>query len=148
VRGREPQPKRRATYTRPHGVRNLMAPYDPAEDKMYDHVKKTKTRTKFLEFCRYLRTLYPADVRIAIVCDNFSPHLTTKRCRRVADWAEASNVEIAYTPDQQFLAEQDRGPVHEMGWDGHISPSGYALGPNGKIVPRIITQKFSYPMCG
>src|SRR5260370_34706479 len=36
----------------------------------------------------------------------------------------------------------------EMGWDGHISPSGYALGPNGKIVPRIITQKFSYPVCG
>ena len=95
---REPRPKRRATYTRPHGVRHLMAAYDLAKDKMYGHVKKTKTRTKFLEFCRYLRTLYPADVRIAIVCDNFSPHLTTKRCRRVADWAEANNVEIAYTP--------------------------------------------------
>nr|WP_127355761.1 IS630 family transposase [Actinacidiphila soli] len=95
---REPRPKRRATYTRPHGVRHLMAAYDLAKDKMYGHVKKTKTRSKFLEFCRYLRTLYPADVRIAIVCDNFSPHLTTKRCRRVADWAEANNVEIAYTP--------------------------------------------------
>ncbi|GAA2037543.1 hypothetical protein GCM10009839_43520 [Catenulispora yoronensis] len=33
-----------------------------------------------------------------MVCDNFSPHLTTKRCRRVAGWAQASNVEIAYTP--------------------------------------------------
>ena len=95
---REPRPKRRATYTRPHGVRHLMAAYDLAKDKMYGHVKKTKTRTKFLEFCRYLRTLYPVDVRIAIICDNFSPHLTTKRCRRVADWAEANNVEIAYTP--------------------------------------------------
>jgi transposase len=37
-------------------------------------------------------------VRIAIICDNFAPYLTTKRCRRVADWAEANNVEIAYTP--------------------------------------------------
>ncbi|ELB92685.1 transposase [Rhodococcus wratislaviensis IFP 2016] len=37
-------------------------------------------------------------MRLAIVCDNFSPHLTTKRCRRVANWAEANNVEIAYTP--------------------------------------------------
>jgi transposase len=37
-------------------------------------------------------------VRIAIVCDNYSPHLTTKRCRRVADWPEANNAEIAYTP--------------------------------------------------
>ena len=36
----------------------------------------------------------------------------------------------------------------EMGWDGHIAPSGYALGPNGRIVPRIITEKFSYPVCG
>jgi hypothetical protein len=37
-------------------------------------------------------------VRIAIVCDNYSPHLTTKRCRRVGTWAAANNVEIAYTP--------------------------------------------------
>nr|WP_234345212.1 hypothetical protein [Streptomyces peucetius] len=32
------------------------------------------------------------------MCDNYSPHLTTKRCRRAVDWAEANNVEIAYTP--------------------------------------------------
>ncbi|GFE13204.1 hypothetical protein Sgleb_12510 [Streptomyces glebosus] len=57
-----------------------------------------KMRTQFLEFCRYLRSLYPATVRIAIVCDNFSPHLTTKRCQRVGTWAAADNVEIAYAP--------------------------------------------------
>jgi transposase len=95
---REPRPRRRATYTRPHGVRHLFAAYDLGKDKLYGHIKKTKNRSKFLEFCRYLRSLYPATVRIAIVCDNYSPHLTTKRCRRVADWAEANNVEIAYTP--------------------------------------------------
>ncbi|GGU94015.1 hypothetical protein GCM10010211_71350 [Streptomyces albospinus] len=27
-----------------------------------------------------------------------SPHLTTKRCQRVAKWAAANNAEIAYTP--------------------------------------------------
>ncbi|MEV1039932.1 IS630 family transposase [Streptomyces sp. NPDC050204] len=95
---REPRPRRRATYTRPHGVRHLFAAYDLGKDQLYGHIKKTKTRSKFLEFCRYLRTLHPADTRIAIVCDNYSPHLTTKRCRRVADWAGANNVEIAYTP--------------------------------------------------
>ena len=26
------------------------------------------------------------------------PHLTTKRCQRVGDWAAADNVEIDYTP--------------------------------------------------
>jgi len=95
---REPRPRRRATYTRPHGVRHLFAAYDLSTDKLYGHIKKTKNRTKFLEFCRYLRTLYPPTVRLGIVCDNYAPHLSTRRCRRVADWAEANNVEIAYTP--------------------------------------------------
>jgi len=95
---RQPRRRRRATYTRPHGVRHLFAAYDLGRDRLYGHVKTTKNRTTFLEFCRYMRTLYPAEVRIAIVCDNFSPHLTTRKCRRVAEWAEANNVEIAYTP--------------------------------------------------
>ncbi|MDX3868075.1 IS630 family transposase, partial [Streptomyces europaeiscabiei] len=95
---RAPRPRRRATYTRPHGVRHLFAAYDLAKDQLYGHVKKSKNRSKFLEFCRYLRSLHPMDVRIAIVCDNYSPHLTTKRCQRVATWAAANNVEIAYTP--------------------------------------------------
>lgn len=95
---REPRRRRRATYTRPHGVRHLFAAYDLGKDRLYGHVKTTKNRTTFLEFCRYLRSLYPAEVRMAIVCDNFAPHLTTRRCRRVAEWAEANNVEIAYTP--------------------------------------------------
>ena len=88
-----------ATYDRNDGVRHLFAAYDLGRDRLFGHVKPHKKRTQFLEFCRYLRTLYPTDVRMAIVCDNFSPHLTTKRCRRVADRAEADNVEIiAYTP--------------------------------------------------
>nr|WP_241258953.1 transposase [Rhodococcus aetherivorans] len=95
---REPRRRRRATYTRPHGVRHLFAAYDLGRDRLYGHVKSTKNRTMFLEFCRYLRSLYPAEVRMAIVCDNFAPHLTTRRCRRVAEWAEANNVEFAYTP--------------------------------------------------
>ncbi len=90
--------RRRATFTRKHGVRHLLAAYDLNQDKMYGHIKTTKDRTKFLEFCRYLRTLYPADVRIAIVMDNFSPHLSTKVDTRVGDWANANNVELAYVP--------------------------------------------------
>ena len=71
--GRAPRRRLRATYTRTAGVRHLFAAYDLAEDKMYGHIKPRKTRTRFLEFCRYLRTLYPPDARIAIICDNFSP---------------------------------------------------------------------------
>jgi transposase len=56
------------------------------------------SRARFLEFCRYLRSLYPKSVRIAIGCDNFSPHLSTAKDARVGDWATVNNVEIAYTP--------------------------------------------------
>ncbi|MFF9851222.1 transposase [Streptomyces litmocidini] len=95
---REPRRRRHATYTRPHGVRHLLAAYDLGKDQLYGHIKKTKNPSKFLEFCRYLRSLHPAGTRIAIICDNYSPHLTIKRCQRVGTWAEANNVEIAYTP--------------------------------------------------
>jgi transposase len=90
--------RRRANYRRTKGVRHLLAAYDLGTDKMYGHVKVTKDRTRFLEFCRYLRTLYPPSVRIAIVLDNFSPHLSTRVDSRVGDWAEANNVELAYVP--------------------------------------------------
>ena len=90
--------RRRATYTRTKGVRHLMAAYDLNQDKIYGHIKHKKDRTTFLEFCRYLRSLYPPNVRIAIVLDNFSPHLSTQKDDRVGVWAKANNVELAYVP--------------------------------------------------
>jgi transposase len=96
---RSPRPRRRATYTRPHGVRHLMAGYDLNRDRLYGHIVTRKDRTAFLAFCRYLRSLYPPEVRIGIVLDNFSPHKTTKTDPRVGEWAMANNVELAYTPN-------------------------------------------------
>ena len=96
--GRAPRRRMRATYTRTAGVRHLFAALALSEDKLYGHVKPRRTRTRFLEFCRYLRSLYPPVTRIAIICDNFSPHLATRKDCRVGTWATANNVEIAYTP--------------------------------------------------
>jgi len=90
--------RRRATYTRPHGVRHLMAGYDLSTNKLYGHTVKKKDRTTFLRFVKYLRSLHPPEVRIAIVLDNFSPHKSTKKDQRVGEWAAANNVELAYTP--------------------------------------------------
>jgi transposase len=90
--------RRRATYLRPHGVRHLIAGYDLSTDRLYGHVTVRKGRTEFLAFCRYLRSLHPPSVRIAIVLDNFSPHRSTKKDQRVGDWAAANNVELAYVP--------------------------------------------------
>ena len=84
----------RATYTRPHGVRHLVAAYDLSRDRLYGHIKTRKGRVEFLAFCRYVRSLHPPGVRLAFVLDNFSPHLgETARA-----WAAANNVELAYTP--------------------------------------------------
>ena len=55
--GRAPRPRMRATYRRTEGVRHLLAAYELGEDRMFGHVKPRKTRSRFLEFCRYLRTL-------------------------------------------------------------------------------------------
>ena len=57
--GRAPRPRMRATYTRTAGVRHLFAAYELGEDKLFGHIKPRKTRARFLEFCRYLRSLYP-----------------------------------------------------------------------------------------
>jgi len=97
--GEEPRRRRRrATYNRTQGVRHLFAGLDLSTDKMYGHVKTNKNRTTFLGFCRYLRSLYPPEVRIGIVLDNYSPHLSTKKDQRVGEWAAANNVELAYVP--------------------------------------------------
>jgi transposase len=98
ARDRAPRRRRRATYTRPHGVRHLLAGYDLSTDRLYGHIKEHKGRSEFLTFVRYLRSLHPPQVRIAIVMDNFSPHLSTTKDRRVGEWAAANNVELAYTP--------------------------------------------------
>ena len=92
--GLRPRRRRRATSTRPHGVRHLLAAYDLSRDKLYGHIKPGKRRGEFLVFLRYLRTLYPPGVRLGIVLDNFSPHLSTRADRRVADWAAANNLEV------------------------------------------------------
>jgi transposase len=96
--GPRPRRRRRATSTRPHGVRHLLAAYDLSRDRLYGHIKPRKRRGEFLVFLRYLRTLYPPGVRLGIVLDNFSPHLSTRTDRRIADWAAANNVELAYVP--------------------------------------------------
>jgi transposase len=96
--GSQPRRRRRATFTRPHGVRHLFGAYDLSTDRLYGHIKIKKGRSEFLAFVRYLRSLYPPSVRIAIVLDNFSPHLSTKRDTRVGDWADDNNVELAYVP--------------------------------------------------
>jgi hypothetical protein len=72
----------RATYTRTAGVRPLLAAYELGEDKLYGHIKPCKTRARFLGVLPLPALALPAATTIAIVCDNFSPHLSTRKDRR------------------------------------------------------------------
>jgi transposase len=78
--------RRRATFNRPHGVRHLLAGYDLSTDRLYGHIKTRKGRTEFLAFCRYIRSLHPPEVRIAIVLDNWSPHHHHSAIYRSQTW--------------------------------------------------------------
>ena len=61
--GRAPRRRMRATYTRLAGVRHLFAAYGAGRGQAYVHIKLRKTRARFLEFCRYLCTLYPSSTQ-------------------------------------------------------------------------------------
>jgi len=89
------KPRRiRATYTRPHGVRHLLCSLDVGDDLLTGEVAEHKTRVEFLALCNNVRARYPAEIRLAFVLDNFSPHKGTE----MREWAQANNVELAYTP--------------------------------------------------
>jgi transposase len=89
------KPKRiRATFNRPHGIRHLISAYDVGADRLYGHIKQRKGRAEFLAFCRYIRSLYPREIRLHFVLDNFSAH----KGEKVRQWATDNNVELAFTP--------------------------------------------------
>jgi transposase len=71
--------------------------YELGEDKLYAHQAAQDARAVpgVLPLPAHL---YPPEIRIAIICDNYSPHLTTARDAPVGTWASANNVEIAYAP--------------------------------------------------
>lgn len=102
-----------ATYTRPHGVRHLLAADDPQKGKLYGHVQTMKNRTKVLEFCKYLRSLHPSEVRMAIVCDNVNaPDHDETPTRRSTDGREQSRDRIH--PDDPFVVELYRIAGHRV----------------------------------
>jgi len=78
-------------------------------------------------------------VRIAIVCDNFSPHLSTRKDKRVGQWAAASNAEIAYTPTNSSW--MNRLPVHRAA-RVHLNGTDHATHrEQGSMIRRYIAWR-------
>jgi transposase len=139
--GVRPRRRRRATYTRPNGVRHLLATYDLSRDRLYGHIKPRKRRGEFLTFCRYLRSLYPSGVRIGLVLDNASAHLSTRKDRRVGQWAAANNVELAYTPTNASYLNRIEGHFAALRYftlDGTDHPSHHQ---QASMIRRYITWR-------
>jgi hypothetical protein len=106
-----PRRRRRATSTRPHGVRHLLAADDPSRDRLYGHIKPRKRRGEFPVFLRYLRTRYPPG------CGWGSCWTTSARTcrphrppgRRLGGGQQRRAGRCAH---QRLVAEPDRSPVH------------------------------------
>lgn len=89
------KPKRLpATYTRPHGVRHWLAFYDVHQKKLWGYVRPRKRRQEMLAVLKLLRRRYPADQRIHLILDNFSPHRTAEVLR----YCHEHNIHLIWTP--------------------------------------------------
>jgi transposase len=91
---RRGQPARlRATYTRTHGVRQMLAALDLATGQMFYRFRDRKRWPQFLDFCKQLRRRFPVG-KLYLICDNYGPHGKAE----VVDWCSGHDVELVYTP--------------------------------------------------
>jgi hypothetical protein len=90
----------------------LFAAYELGEDRLYGHIKPRKTRARFLEFCWYLGSLYPQSTRIAVICDNFSPHLSTAKDAPGRDLGRREQRRDRIHADHLVLVKPHRGAIH------------------------------------
>jgi transposase len=82
-----------ATYTRKLGTRQYLAFYDLRQDKLWGYFSTRKRWMEVLQALKRMRVMYPADERIYLVLDNFSPH---KRVE-IKSWAKANKVSLVWT---------------------------------------------------
>lgn len=114
---RKKVPRLAATYHRTEGVRHLLAFYDVHADVLGGSIYKRKRGDEFLEFLADVRSLYPRQVKLYIVLDNFSPH---KR-QDVLRWATKHNIEFAFTATNASWMnriECEFGPLRKFALDG------------------------------
>jgi hypothetical protein len=72
--------------TAPAACGTCSPPTTLARDRLDGHLKPRKRRGELLALLRYVRSPYPATTRIAIVLDNASAHLSTRKDPRVGAW--------------------------------------------------------------
>ena len=71
-----------------------MACYDVHGDKLWGYMRPRKRSREVLAVLKLMRRRYPAEQRIHLILDNFSPHGTPQ----VWAWCRANNVHLIWTP--------------------------------------------------
>lgn len=82
-----------ATYTRPYGVRHLLAGYDLKTDTLFGVIRRRKRWKEFLSFLKVIRRRYSHTRRLIIILDNFSPH----KKEEVFQWCRHNEVWLIFT---------------------------------------------------
>ena len=142
----------RATYTRTHGVRHMLAALDLATGKLFYRIRDRKRWREFLDLLKSLRRRWPEE-KLYVIVDNFSPH---KRAE-VTDWCADNKVELVFLPtyaswlnwieaefaavryfalggtDHQTHAEQDAAIGAYIRWRNHHAKPKRAFAPDSKI---------------
>ncbi|MEH1130881.1 IS630 family transposase [Micromonospora sp. CPCC 206061] len=147
------QPVRlRATYTRTHGVRHMIAALDLATGKLFYRIRDRKRWREFLDFLKSLRRRWP-EQKLYVIVDNFSPH---KRAE-VLTWCTTNQVELVFLPtyaswlnwieaefaavryfalngtDHQTHGEQDAAINAYIRWRNQRAQPKRAFAPDSKI---------------
>ncbi|NYH77230.1 transposase [Actinopolyspora biskrensis] len=83
----------RATYTRTHGVRHMLAALDLATGKITYRIRDRKRWREFLTFLKQLRRRWPGQ-RLYLILDNYGPHKRPE----VLTWCQANDIELVFAP--------------------------------------------------
>ncbi|ALG06405.1 transcriptional regulator [Kibdelosporangium phytohabitans] len=85
--------RRRATYTRTAGVRQMFAALDLATGQLFYRFRDRKRWQEFLEFCKQLRRRFPSGW-LYLICDNYGSHHKAE----VTAWCADHDIELVFTP--------------------------------------------------
>jgi transposase len=84
----------RATYSKKMGVRYLFGAYDVHADRLHGRLRSYKNSGEVLAFYRQIRMRYDPRLRIYLIADNLSAHMTPA----IRQWADGANTELVFTP--------------------------------------------------
>jgi hypothetical protein len=86
----------------------------------------------------------PRHTRLAIILDNFSPHLNTKTDTRVRDYGDAHNIELIYGPFNASWLNRIEAPSPACAISPSTAPTTHTQG-KGRAIRRYMSWSQPQP---